>query len=258
MNSSTQKAVIAPAFGALFEAHWHKYRVLYLCAPCGMGKTTLAGALLARRKVCAYSALEPECLSAPLDANCDAVLIDDFQNLKNPAEQQTVCTWINENPEKHFVFLSRGVLPGWLMPYQFTGLLVPIDANAMLFDRTAVSTLIASYGASLSDTEINELLDDTKGYPLLVCALCRRLAGGALYTKRLLDEARREIFHYVEDAVYRRFDLPMRWLLLALTPFETFNAEIAKLASGDSHVRKQAGKGRGRFRPPACAHVPRG
>ena len=236
MNIATQKAVVTPAFRELFKAHWRKYRILYFCAPCGAGKTTLAGALLAGYKVCAYSALEPECLHKPLPADCDAVLIDDFQNLKNPAEQQAVCTWINENPGKHFVFLSRGVLPGWLMPYQFTGLLVTVDAKAMLFDRDAVSALIISYGAAASEAGINELLNDTKGYPLLVCALCRRMAGGAPYTGQLLDETRREIFHYIEDAVYRRFDLPMRRLLLALTPFEAFNAEIAKLASGDSHV----------------------
>ena len=59
--------------------------------------------------------------------NVDAIVIDSLPALKDPEDQQTLCAWIRENPELHFVILSRGVLPGWLMPFRFTGLLQLIE-----------------------------------------------------------------------------------------------------------------------------------
>jgi LuxR family maltose regulon positive regulatory protein len=46
------------------------------------------------------------------------------------------------------------------------------------------------------------------------------------------------MFFHFETAVYRRFSPPMRRLLVGLAPFETFDAELAKMVSGDSHVNE--------------------
>lgn len=238
MQCEQNQVVLAPALRELFEDGWQKYRVIYFGAPCGFGKTTAARALLAGRTVCRRSAVKPEELAQPVPADCDIVMVDDVQMLRDAADQQTVCAWINENPGRRVVLLGRGGLPGWLMPYQLTGLLMQIESAQLRFDRAAAAALLELNGVEPSAEVLTSILNDSKGYPLAASILCRRLAGGRPYSDRLVDEARRDVFFHFETAVYRRFTPPMRRLLVGLAPFETFDAELAKMVSGDSHVNE--------------------
>jgi len=238
MQYKQDQTVLTPALLELFKGGWQKHRVLYFGAPCGFGKTTAARALLAGRIVCERSAMQPDKLAQPIPDGCDAILVDDVQMLQDAADQQAVCAWINENPGRHVVLLGRGELPGWLMPYRLTGLLMQIESAQLMFDRAATAALLEKNGVNLSAEELTALQNDSAGYPLVVSILSRRMAGGRPYSDRMADEARREMFFHFETAVYRRFSPPMRRLLVSLAPFETFDAELAKLVSGDSHVNE--------------------
>ncbi len=50
---------------------------------------------------------------------------------------------------------------------------------------------------------------------------------GAAFTKRIAAE----IYHYFEEAVYHRLDMPTRRFLLDLSPFERFDTELAKMVT---------------------------
>ncbi len=71
----------------------------------------------------------PEFLHEPVPKKCRCDCDRFPARAQRPEDQQTLCAWIRENPELHFVILSRGVLPGWLMPFRFTGLLQLIEAR---------------------------------------------------------------------------------------------------------------------------------
>ena len=90
-------------------------------------------------------------------------MIDSLPALKDPEDQQTLCAWIRENPELHFVILSRGVLPGWLMPFRFTGLLQLIEARDLLFDRDTVRVFLEKNGCTPTEAEINVIIHDSLG-----------------------------------------------------------------------------------------------
>lgn len=62
------------------------------------------------------------------------------------------------------------------------------------------------------------------------------MAGGRSFTPGLVAQAYREVFRYFEAAVYRRFDLPIRRLLLEMAPFDRFDMEMARMVSGNPHV----------------------
>ena len=62
------------------------------------------------------------------------------------------------------------------------------------------------------------------------------MAGGRPYGPELIAQGYHEVFFYFEAAVYRRFDLPIRRFLLELAPFESFDAELARMVSGDPHA----------------------
>ena len=103
------EVVIKPSLREQFLQGWAQCRVIFFSAPCGFGKSTAATALLSNHKTCVFSAEDPEFLREPVPKNVDAIVIDSLPALKDPEDQQTLCAWIRENPELHFVILSRGV-----------------------------------------------------------------------------------------------------------------------------------------------------
>lgn len=47
-----------------------------------------------------------------------------------------------------------------------------------------------------------------------------------------------EIYHFFEDNIFNRFSMPLRRMLLDIAPFDTFDAELAQMISGDSHINE--------------------
>lgn len=125
---------------------------------------------------------------------------------------------------------------------QFTGTLLTVDSKALLFDRAATARLLEQNGITPSPTELTAIQVESIGYPLAVSILCRRVAGDIPFSAAVADEVRRELFVHFEEAVYHRFDLPLRRLLLNLAPFEPITPELAKLLSGDSHAGELPGQ----------------
>ena len=198
------EVVIKPSLREQFLQGWAQCRVIFFSAPCGFGKSTAATALLGNHKTCVFSAEDPEFLHKPVPKNVDAIVIDSLPALKDPEDQQTLCAWIRENPELHFVILSRGVLPGWLMPFRFTGLLQLIEARDLLFDRDTVRVFLEKNGCTPTEAEINVIIHDSLGYPLALTALSRLMQNGQPYTPEIVGIVQQEIYHYFEDNIFNR------------------------------------------------------
>ena len=115
--------IVKPSVEKLFDRFLRQGRVLFFSAPCGFGKTVLADALLHGRNVLRQSAADPDCAIPPSAQDWDILLIDDLQLMQEEAGQQALCELIRSSPERRFVLLSRGVLPGCLTAFQYTGLM---------------------------------------------------------------------------------------------------------------------------------------
>lgn len=105
-----------------FARFLHADGVLFFSAPCGCGKTALAEELLKGKAVYRLFAGEAD-FAFPQEEGWDILLIEDFQRLQEDAEQKALCEWIRNYPEKRFVLLSRGTPPGYLMAFQYAGLM---------------------------------------------------------------------------------------------------------------------------------------
>lgn len=65
--------------------------MLFVSAPCGFGKSTLADALLEGRSVLRLSTGAPDFSLDALPEAWDILLIDDFQQIPEGSEEQTLC-----------------------------------------------------------------------------------------------------------------------------------------------------------------------
>ena len=55
---------------------------------------------------------------------------------------------------------------------------------------------------------------------------------------KIVGIVQQEIYHYFEDNIFNRFSMPLRRMLLDIAPFDTFDAELAQMISGDSHINE--------------------
>ena len=232
----TENIIIKPSVQKRFDSFMAHGRVLFFSAPCGFGKTVLADALLRGRNVLRQSAADPDCTIPPAAQNWDILLIDDLQLMQEEAGQQALCELIRSSPERHFVLLSRGVPPGCLTAFQYTGLMTVLEADDLLFDADDVRRLFQLSGANVTDSEIDGILKESAGYPLGVAITARCMSLDKPWTPELVARVFHEVFLYFETAIYRRFDLPVRRFLLELAPFESFDLEMARMVSGDPHA----------------------
>ena len=229
----TENIIIKPSVQKRFDSFMAHGRVFFFSAPCGFGKTVLADALLRGRNVLRQSAADPDCAIPPSAQDWDILLIDDLQFMQEEAGQQALCELIRSSPERHFVLLSRGVPPGCLTAFQYTGLMTVLEAEDLLFDAGDVRRLFQLSGVNVTDSEIDGILKESVGYPLGVAITARCMSPDKPWTPELVARVFHEVFLYFETAIYRRFDLPVRRFLLELAPFESFDLEMARMVSGD-------------------------
>lgn len=231
-----KNVVIRPSVREQYQKFMARGRVLFFTAPCGFGKSILAETLLAGQQVLSLTAGEPDFALPADDKDWQVLLIDDLRQMTEEPDQQALCQLIREYSDRRFVLLSRGAVPGWLMAFQYAGLMAVLDADALLFDREDIRSLFRQQGTPVSESELSEILRETSGYPLGVAVIAHCMAGGRPYGPELIAQGYHEVFFYFEAAVYRRFDLPIRRFLLELAPFESFDAELARMVSGDPHA----------------------
>ena len=232
----TGNMIVKPSVQQRFDSFMERGRVLFFSAPCGFGKTALADALLSGQNVLRRNAGAADfALPAPSDG-WDVLLIDDFQMLSPESDGQALCELIRSDPARRFVLLSRGMPPGYLTAFQYSGLMTTLEADDLLFDREDIRKYFSGCGIPVTDSEIGGILRESVGYPLGIAVTARCMSGGKPFGPEIVARAFREVFSYFEDAIYRRFDLPVRQFLLELAPFERFNPEMARMVTGDPHA----------------------
>jgi len=239
--SNITSVIIKPSLEEIFLTGWEHYRIILFSAPCGCGKTTTATALLSGHAVCTLNAADSEFLPENITPDCDAVLVDNLQYLLEPERREALCNLIRSQTDLHFVLLGRRPVPGWLMPFQFAGILLTIETLTLNFDRSTAQRMLESRGIAVSPVELSAIQRDLKGYPIAMDILCRKLKDGAIYSVDILNAIKRELFIYFDEAVYRNFEAPLQRLLMSLAPFESFHLELAKMISGDPRVGKLLG-----------------
>lgn len=228
--------VIKATIKEQFDRFMRQGRVLFFSAPCGFGKTVLAETLLSGQPFCRRSAGAPDFALPSLDDDWRILLLDDLQYMQEESDWQTLCELIRTRTECRFVLLSRGVLPGCLMAFQYAGLMTVLEADDFLFDCDDIRRLFQRNQVAVTDSEISGILKKSSGYPLGIAITERCMYPDKRWNAEMEACVFREVFLYFESAVYQRFDLPIRRFLLELAPFEQFDLQLARVVSGDPYA----------------------
>lgn len=237
-----QNIIIKQDVEEAFESGMADRQIVMFTAPCGFGKSAVAHELLRGKHVLEIST-EMRGFQIPQpDGSWEVLLIDNLQDLHDRQQQEELCELIRNNPKIRFVFLSRGLPPGWLMHFQYAGRMTTIGTQELAFDRDSVVRFMDTYGISLKQSEVTEVLETSQGLPLASRILAEYLTKGEKFSNALIEKVRRDVFFYFEDAIYKRFDLQIRRLLIQLSLFDSFTLDLARIVSGNNRVGELLGK----------------
>ena len=228
--------LIKPAVQQKFDGVMRNGRILFFSAPCGFGKTAVANALLHKWRTLCLRADAPDFSLQGLPDEWDILLIDDFQLIQEKEQLQAICDLIRANHARRFVLLSRGVPPACMAAFRYTGLMTTLEPDDLLFDREDIRRYFADNKIPVTESEISVIVKESLGCPLGVVITARQMSGGKPFSPELVTRAYREVFAYFEEAVYNRFDLTVRRLLLELSLFEDFDMEMVRMVSGNPHA----------------------
>ena len=229
---------VKPAIEVQFQKCMERGRVLFFSAPCGFGKTVTAEKLIRQtgEKYRSVSGDRVPFEQLIEDPNWKILFVDDLQMMQEEKDLQALCSLIRENPDRRFILASRGLPPGCLMAFPYTGLMSVLHADVLLFDREDIRKLFQEWEVPVTDSELSGVTKESIGHPLGVVITIRHMAEGQTFGPELVAGAFREVFRYFETAIYKRFDLNIRRFLLELAPFEQFDLDMARIVSGDPRV----------------------
>ena len=208
-------------------------------APCGFGKSCAARALAGPGRTVTLSVREPGFSLPSLKEKWNTLILDDLEELEDEGAQQALCGLLRSCRSHRVLLLSRGPLPGWLLPFQTTGVLGVLTAQDLLLDRGTTDKLLQAHGVYLSASELAAIHKETNGYPLALELLAQHLERGEAFAAATSDAVRQEIFYYYEEAVFRRMEKATRRLLMELSLFETVTPELARIVTGDPHANER-------------------
>lgn len=234
--------VVTSALREKFQTAWKQRQIVLFSAPCGFGKNAYASSLLEPYTVCRLDAKNARLPELSKRRDCDTVLIDNLHLLKDSDLQKTLCEMIQKRPEMHFVFLSRGPTPGWLMPFRYEPRMQVFEYKDLMLDQKAAEQLFQLFGVLVTPAEMSAIMDETRGYPLALKILCCQMQDGRQYSEEVDADVRRELFTYFQTAVYCQMKPASRRLLLDLAPFEPFDVEFARILSGNRYAGKLLGE----------------
>ena len=210
------------------------YKIMFLSAPTGWGKTAAVSKLLEKQNAACLS-LRKKPLPSYFSKE-RVILLDDFQELPFQAEQQ-FRELLRKSPRgQRFVLLSRGPLPGYLTLYEATGALLQLDCGHLALDMECLAQLAQDRDLTFSSDDLRRLRDETGGCPVAVNLLLQLLSAGQPFHKATIDTMGRKMGAYINETALRPLDSKARKLLTELSLFESFDQTLAEMLTGDASV----------------------
>lgn len=208
-----------------------EYKILYLSAGAGWGKTTAVRSYLHDTP---HVWLQVQCGRTPrFSAKAPLVVLDDFHNLSDHLEKRVAEIFRRSPKRQRFCLLSRGPLPDFLLSCQYDGSLRLLTAEDLALGVEEIAQLATQRGLSLSMDDLFRIEHASRGYAPLIHNLLDTFPTAGL-TQRALDSAWKRLYGYFDAALYRSWDSRTQSVLLRLSFFREITTSLAASVLDDA------------------------
>ena len=239
--TAKERAVVEPhALSDALEQGMKAYKILYLAAPTGWGKTTAVRYHFRTRPHTYASAWDEDALEKVEQDGTGLIILDDCHALTDrPAYQKRLCALLRGlSAEGRVVLLSRAAVPDWLLPFQLAGLLTVLNSDLFALGTGDAAKLAGKLRLELSQEDILRLHQESRGHPLMIRLICLELAEGRPLNTETVQRAYARMFSYLDRELFAYWDSKIRRLLLSASFFDSFTLELAQVLTGDSQVEQ--------------------
>lgn len=229
---------ITEALRARFADAFSNKRMMFFAANGGYGKTTAVRMLLEGQRVAEVSAAQSP-LDFPKDEAWEVLFVDDLHELDDTKEQQALVAFIQNHPDKKFIFASRGsAVPGWLIGFQFSGDMEVLTAKDLAIDAVCLKKLLAQEGVVIDDeVTLQKILQTNYGYPMAISTLARRIKEEGCYNEKVAAEGYNELYRYWEHHFFDALPSQLQRFCTDMAVFDTFSLGLAEMVTGNRRAR---------------------
>lgn len=210
------------------------YKIIFVSAGTGWGKTTTVNKLLEKQNAARLS-LRKKFLPSYFFKE-RLIVMDDFQELPPQVEQKFQEILRKSQRGQRFVLISRGPLPEYLSLYEATGALIQLGRDDLALDTECLSQLVQARGLTFSTEDIQRLRDETGGCPVAVNILLLMLSAGQPFRQSTIDVMRGKMGAYINETTLRLVDPNVQKLLTELSLFGAFDQTLAEMLTGDRGI----------------------
>ena len=210
------------------------YKIIFVSAGTGWGKTTTVNKLLEKQNAARLS-LRKKFLPSYFSKE-RLIVMDDFQELPPQVEQKFQEILRKSQRGQRFVLISRGPLPEYLFLYEATGALLQLGRDDLALDTECLSQLVQARGLTFSTEDIQRLWDETGGCPVAVNILLLMLSAGQPFRQSTIDVMRGKMGAYINETTLRLVDPKAQKLLTELSLFGAFDQTLAEMLTGDRGI----------------------
>lgn len=220
-----------------FQQDWLEKQIMVFSAFGGFGKTAVVKKLLEKKKYYMRDVGTDEIESGKILYGLEAVVYDQVHLLKNVEEQHAICEMIYHNPEIHFIFITRGTLPKWLITFQLNEELRVYHSDMLRLNRREIKELMNIRGIEINEEQAEEISQLSFGYPLAIAMFCNYYEDRVLEPSAMMSQIKYNLCQYIEMTVFNTYSKNSRRILLSTAEFEEFSLELIMMLSGHSDIQ---------------------
>lgn len=250
-----KKYIKVPAMFKKFQLSEEMRVPIYVSGSVGYGKTASMSYYYRKQAHLVLSGEPGYFSSMPKlsDVKQRVVVFDDISWITDEASKDYIIEVIRKRKSysKQIVLIGRSPLPSWLRELSVLENFVTAGEQDLMFGEHETKKFLESRGILALPEEISLINKDSYGYPLALEFLAYQLKNkmsvnieftvekeGCGYNSAMVSQVMLDMFHYYDKAIYEKWDIQMREMLLDMCQYPKFTVPMVEMITTCRNVPK--------------------
>lgn len=210
---------------------------VYLFGVSGYGKTTLVEKYLGSRKAIWLSAHDLQWDLSQLEERKKIkriLVVDDLHFLTSKESQKKLISYAKRE-DIWLILIGRTKTPQWLFEAVDCSLVV-VSEKELSFSIKEVEKAAKNMEISLSEREMNLLIENTMGSPYGIMVALQYIKNGESLTDELFSRLMKLYAQHLENNIISQWSLALQDFLMKVSVVNEFTLELAEIITGDDQV----------------------
>ncbi|MGN0437301.1 MAG: LuxR C-terminal-related transcriptional regulator [Lachnospiraceae bacterium] len=250
-----KKYIKVPAIYKKFQLSEEMGVPIYISGSVGYGKTA-AMEYYYRKQAHLVLSGEPGFFSSMpklSDIKQRVIVFDDISWITDEVSRNYIIEVIRNRKlfDKQIVLIGRSPLPSWLRELSVLENFVTAGEQDLMFGGIETKKFLESRGILALPEEISQINKDSYGYPIALEFLIYQLKNkmsvniefaeekeGCGYDSAMVSQVMLDMFHYYDKALYEKWDIQMREMLLDMCQYPKFTVPMVEMITTCRNVPK--------------------